>query len=84
MELKDVISDYLVVFLAQIAAGKVKNEMLYDLGKRGGMFLTDKCRKELGSNWNGLEDVLQDKLAAINNGFNAGLNYDEKGTVGNV
>lgn len=78
MDVRDIISDYLVVFVAQIAAGKVKDEMLYDLGMKGGKYVTDNCRAQLGKNWNGLEDVLQDKFVVLFNGFNAGLNYDEK------
>ncbi len=75
--LKELVSDYLVVFASQLAGGKIPDDKTYEAGVEIGKVVTDKCRVTLGKNWNRLEDVLQDKIRQFMTGFHDGLDSDD-------
>jgi len=57
---------------------KTKDEEIWALGNKSGVWLTTNIRKGMGVSWEHIEDKLQNKMAVFMGGLGEGLNSDDE------
>ncbi len=67
----------------KVVNDQITEEMLFEVGRKGGIFVTDHARAGLGDKWDSIEEVIESKLWALQSGFESGLDHDDKATAEN-
>jgi len=75
---KSILMNVAIDIFLKLINDQIKEETLFELGRRGGMFVTDNAKDKLPDKWDSIEEIIESKIWALQSGFETGLDYDDK------
>ena len=75
--IKGSLSTIAIDIVVKILGGQINDDTLRADGIAHGKWLTANAKAKLGSSWEGIESLIQDKSALYLAGLNEGLNSDD-------
>ncbi len=75
--IKGGLSTIVIDIVVKIISGQIRDDDLKAAGVEHGKWISANAKGKLGTSWEGIETVVQDKAAAYLEGLNAGLNADD-------